>query len=93
MSDPELLTAMRSMVIADAPSNFTTIRNGELARLVTIIDGLVPVLDRLEELLAAGANINLIGDEWWLFNAEGGLIVSGATIREMLVQLIFHEET
>ena len=93
IGDLNFLDSMRSIMDDHEPDGWPAIQTKDVSRLVAIVDGLIPVLDRLEQWLARGARIVYQDNEWHIFKASGDGVVSGNTIRELLIELIFHEET
>lgn len=94
MTTTEFLDSMRSLKDDHEPDGWPAIQMRDVTRLVEIIDGLVPVLDRLEEWFAKGAYIDRPdGTRWVLLDKNHKPIVSGRSIFSMLAELIFHEET
>lgn len=89
----EFLSSMRAIVDGKTTTDILVVDAEDITCLLEIIDGLVPVLDRLEEWMMKGATIKRQGAAWHLFRDDGEGIVSGDSIREMLTNLIFHEET
>ena len=97
MTNVEFIASMREILSDHDPDGWPAVQTHEVSRLLSIIDNLVPVMDRLEERLAAGCHIRQQDDGqgplWHLWSKSGDSVVSGKTIREMLTNLIFHEDT
>ena len=51
-----------------------------------------PVFDLLEDHLRKGAEIKLQNNRWFLFDKDGEGIISGVSIRDLLINLIFSLE-
>lgn len=94
MTQDELLAYKRlkaaqrkSQLLALAPRNETM----KQSSAAIAYHGLFPVLDRLQERLEAGCSVLFQDGRCHLFAKNGHSIVSGDTLRKMLVELVFVE--
>ena len=53
---------------------------------------LFPVIDRLQERLKVGCEIQFQDGRWHLFAASGHSIVSGLTLKKMLIELVMTDQ-
>ncbi len=51
----------------------------------------IPSMDILQEKLEEGADIAQEDSRWYLYRRDGEMVVSGDSVREMLINLIFSE--
>ena len=49
----------------------------------------IPSLYLLQDRLEAGCEIKKQSGQWYLFDSDGESVTSGATVREMIINLIF----
>ena len=63
----------------------------EIDRLRMIIKGIVPSLDLLQARLERGEYLAKQDGVWHLFSTEGEGVVSGPTLRDLLISLIFFD--
>ncbi len=49
----------------------------------------IPSMDILQEKLEEGADIAQDDSRWYLFSRDGEMVVSGDSVREMLINLVF----
>ena len=61
----------------------------EIDRLRKIVQGLIPALDLLQDRLERGEYLAQQDGLWILFSIEGESVVSGTSLREMLINLIW----
>lgn len=60
---------------------------GDLVKIVDA-DFLVPILDILPRLWSRGFRTSEQDGRWWLWRSDGEGIVSGATFRELCVNIV-----
>lgn len=91
MKIDKLISSMRGLEIDHEPEGWPAVKMKEITALCAAVEGAVPSLDLLEAHLDKGAYIAKQEDRWHLFAKDGDGIVSGETIRNMLMNLIFLE--
>ena len=92
MTDKELLDQIASYVVDYPRFNETPHEVAELIHDASkrhYFDTVIPALDRLQDRLEQGCRIEYQDDLWWLFESSGEGVVSGKTIRALIVSLIF----
>ena len=52
-------------------------------------NSVIPALDLLQARLESGCEIKQQDGQWHLFESSGDSVTSGATVREMIINLIF----
>lgn len=90
----DFLGRLRSLEADHGPESFPAVRMSDITRLCMFCDEVrrtLPVVDRLQEKLEAGAKIALQDGKWWLFARDGEGIVGADTLRNMLFELVFAE--
>ena len=63
----------------------------EIDRLRKIVQGLIPALDLLQDRLERGEYLAQQDGLWHLFDVNGEGVVSGPTLRDLLINLIFFD--
>lgn len=90
----DLLGRLRSLENDHGPDGFPAVRMRDITRLCLFCDEVrrtLPVVDRLQEKLEAGAKIAWQDGRWCLFDRNGEGIVGADTLRNMLFELVFAE--
>lgn len=90
----DLLSRLRLLEADHSPDGFPAVRMRDITRLCLFCDEVrrtLPVVDRLQEKLEAGAQIAFQDGKWWLFDRNGEGIVGSDTLRNMLFELVFTE--
>ncbi|MFM7012645.1 MAG: hypothetical protein ACKO0Z_25520 [Betaproteobacteria bacterium] len=90
----DLLGQLRSFEADHSPDGFPPVRMRDITRLCHWCDEVrqtLPVIDRLQEHLEAGAYIKRQDGTWWLFDRDGEGVVGADTLRAMLFELVFVE--
>ena len=87
----DLISTLRGLEIDHEPEGWPAVQMKEITALCDAVEGAIPSLDLLEAHLEKGAYIAKQEDKWYLFTKGGDGIVSGETIRNMLMNLIFLE--
>lgn len=90
----DLLGRLRLLEADHGPDGFPAVRMRDITRLCLFCDEVrrtLPVVDRLQEKLEAGAKIAFQDGKWWLFDRHGEGIVGADTLRNMLFELVFAE--
>lgn len=85
----QLIKRMRNLEINHDPDGWPAVQMKDITKLCDIIEGIIPALDLLEIRLERGEVLAKQDGCWWLFDAEGEGVVSGETLRNLLVNLIF----
>jgi len=85
----ELVSKCRALALDHEPDGWPAIQMRDVSALCDAVESVVPGMDRLEDRLASGCEIRKQFDRWYLFDAGGDSVVSGGTIRELVINLVF----
>jgi len=85
----KLIKSMRQLEKEHAPNKYPPIRMSDISALCDLVEGAIPAIDLLQAHLEQGEYLRKQDGEWSLFDAEGDGVVSGKTLRDILLSLIW----
>ena len=92
MDIEQLIAGFRELELDHEPDGWPAVQMSKISALCDAVESAIPALDLLQTHLDDGAVITQRQDSlWWLQDKNGVGICNGATIRKMLVNLIFTE--
>jgi len=89
MNINQLIEKMRVLETDHDPDGWPAVRMSQISTLCDAVESAIPALDLLQTRLEQGATIVRHDDSWRLQDKDDVTICSGATIRKMLIELIF----
>ena len=89
MKTTKLLKKMRDLEADHAPNKYPPVRMSEISTLCDLVENAVPSIDLLQTRLERGEYLKKQDGRWWLFEAGGEGVVSGKSLGDILISLIF----
>jgi len=87
----DILEDIRGYEVDHNPNGWPAIQMKQVSELCDLVESVVPGLDILQKHMEKGAYIAQQDGEWHLFAKDGVGIVSGSSIRNLIINLVFSD--